>query len=342
MSEWRKDPFSDRWVIVADQRSGRPNDFQSTFQRRPDATCPFCAGRESSTPDPVLVLRDPEAADDFAWHVRVVPNRYPALSTDSGPPNASLPDASENLCQRRHLAGLHEVVIESPEHRTSLLELSHSRLVLCWEAFRQRLHLWRSQGTYSYGLMFKNFGPLGGASLEHLHSQLIALSIVPPERQQIWDNCREWQRRRQQCLFCEWLDRELSDRVRVLASTERFLAVCPFASRLAYQTWIVRRDHGCAFEDASLGELREFGQILRKVLDAQQKILGTVSYNLILHAGPFDSPDCNHYHWYVETFPRLAIMAGFEWGSGYFINTVAPERAAAALRSGMSDEISDS
>jgi UDPglucose--hexose-1-phosphate uridylyltransferase len=189
--------------------------------------------------------------------------------------------------------------------------------------------------------MFKNFGPLGGASLEHPHSQLLALPDVPFERRMQLEKCRQWRESQGSCLFCALLQHEQADACRMLVTTPRFLAFCPFASRFPFQTWIMRREHGPAFEDADTGELRELGECVRKVLTAQRQVLGSVGYNLILQSTPFDTAERNHYHWYVETFPRVSITAGFEWGSGDFINTTAPESAAESLRRGLAGENCD-
>lgn len=349
MTEWRKDPFSNQWVIIPDQRAGRPYDFQWSFHRRSDAVCPFCAGNEHLTPNSVLELSDERSPDHFPWHVRVVPNRFPALTEDTQAalPSSATPQFDTPLLERKFVPGCHEVLIESPEHCASLHNAPLSRIVLAWEACRQRLSYWRSTGRFRFGMMFKNYGPLGGASLEHPHAQLIAMNEVPDERLRVWESCLQYHRRTMKCQFCDWLDRERTESTRVIKLTPRFLAVCPFASRFPYQVWIVRREHGVSFESADASELSELGQLLRELQLAQRRALGDVAYNLILHVSPFDSSECKHYHWYVETFPRISITAGFEWGSGNFINVVAPENAAAALKNGMlaasddSQDISD-
>lgn len=333
MNDWRKDPFSDRWVIMAQHRAARPYDFEWQVQRRPDASCPFCVGQESQTPEPVLVLRDRSADDQFPWHVRVVPNRYPAV--EDGP--ASTWQQSGPLCGGT-APGVHEVLIESPEHDIPFAELPLSRLALCFEAVRQRFSDWRREGRFGYALMFKNVGPLAGASLEHPHSQLMALGEEPLERGRQLALIDAWTERTGQCLACDVLAAETREATRILGGTDRFLAYCPYASRFPYEVRIMHRWHQRAFEDAEAGELRELSVCVQRVLIMLARVLGFFSYNLILHTAPFDTKKAKHYHWYLEVFPRVTMTAGFEWGSGYFLNTTTPEKAAAALRNDSSPE----
>lgn len=357
MSEWRKDPLSDRWVILAQHRATRPYDFEWEVKRRPDASCPFCVGQEHQTPAPVLVLRDPTANDVFPWHVRIVPNRYPAVNDDvtsagqAGQIRASenhaaggegsdpaLPSPLRDGC----IIGHHDVLIESPDHHASFAGLPQNRLELCFEAVRQRFCDYRREGRFRYGLMFKNVGPLAGASLEHPHSQLMSLTAVPLELARQIDLIQEWDQQTGRCLGCDILTAEQREATRILGGTKHFLAYCPYASRFPYEVRIMHRLHHHSFEDAEPGEIRELSECVQRVLKMLTSVLGSFSYNLILHIAPFDTNTPKHYHWYVEIFPRLTMTAGFEWGSGYFLNTMAPENAAASLRNGQGLEIHES
>jgi UDPglucose--hexose-1-phosphate uridylyltransferase len=330
MNEWRKDPFSDRWVIIADRRADRPNEFEYQFQRRSNSSCPFCPGQEHQTPPPLLTLRDPSSSDTSPWHVRVVPNLYPALRIDAMESNAGCEPSP--VCLQRPAWGIHEVIIESPRHGDSFLDFSASHASLCLEAWRQRLTTIRADRRFAHAMVFKNVGPLGGASLEHAHSQLIAADVEPIERLRQKECIHRWAAMHGECLFCAVLRQEVHLRERLIMQSSRFVAFCPFASRFPFLVWILRRDHGTAYEDAEAGELGEFSECLRVVLRAMKIALGPVSQNLILQSTPFDSSAASHYHWYLELFPRVTMVAGFEWGSGYFINAIAPEKAAQQLR----------
>ncbi|MBM4004447.1 MAG: DUF4921 family protein [Planctomycetes bacterium] len=330
MNEWRKDPFSDRWTIIADHRGDRPNEFEYGFRHRSQSICPFCPGQEHQTPAPLLTLRDPTSGDTIPWHVRVVPNLYPALRSDAIESGEHV--ESSALYLRRPAWGAHEVIIESPRHGEGFLDFNASHALLCLEAWRQRLAAHRADRQFTHAMVFKNVGPLGGATLEHAHSQLIASDVEPIERLRRQECLYRWTAAHGGCLFCAVLQHEVDTRERLILQSPRFVAFCPYASRFPYLVWILRREHGRAFEDAEAGELGEFSECLRVVLHAMNVELGPVSQNLILQSTPFDSSATSHYHWYLELFPRVTMAAGFEWGSGYFINAVAPEKAAQVMR----------
>jgi UDPglucose--hexose-1-phosphate uridylyltransferase len=331
MPQLRKDPLSDCWVIYAEGREQRPNEFERLERRRPDARCPFCAGHEEDTPPPLATYSAP--ADQRLhtgtdWSLRVVPNKYPALVTRG--------EATTSLCGMYELAngfGAHEVVIESPRHVASLTELTMDEARLTMTAYRDRMQKLRQVPGLRYALVFKNVGPEAGASLEHAHSQIVATPMIPGQMQQELTACRRWQRARRKCFFCEVLADELAHRQRLVAESPHFVAVCPYASRLPYELWVLPRAHQSHFERQEDEVLAELGLFLQDVLRRLESLHEHLAYNYFLHTAPFDASRLRHYHWHVEVLPRLTTTAGFEWGAGYFINPVPPEQAAANLRS---------
>jgi UDPglucose--hexose-1-phosphate uridylyltransferase len=325
MSELRQDPVSGRWVIIAHERDNRPDEFVAAPVQRIAAKCPFCIGNEAETPEAVAVY----GVKPSDWQVRVVPNKYPAVNCT---PNGPLRQAP--LGQSAVATGIHEVIIEAPRHVASLTELNQSELLLTWTAYRERLVEHARDQRWKYGQVFKNVGAAAGASIEHAHSQLIVLPHVPGEIQTELDSCERFCRDHGRPLFADLIARELAAGERMVAESPRFVAFCPFASRFPYEVWVLPRQQAarfytCPMDDEEMGEL---GSFVQKILLRLEHVLNRPSYNFFLHTAPFDSLPYDYYHWHVEIFPRVTKAAGFEWGTGYFINPVSPEEAAAALR----------
>mgnify|MGYP003576083482 FL=1 len=327
MSELRKDPLIDRWVIIATERSKRPHADRIAKDSDRDEPCPFCAGREGETPPEVLAYRDPSApANSPGWRVRVVPNKYPALA---GVGDISLPSDSAYVSLSG--VGAHEVIIESPKHCLSMAELSEGQVEEVLRAYRQRLIVLQKDERWKSILIYKNEGSAAGATLEHVHSQLLALPIVPREIDQEWRALVSHHDATNGCLYCEMLDTERADGRRLLFETAAFIGFCPFASRFPFEICLVPKEHSPAFETMANDELRELAFMLRQLLQRLARIVDA-PLNYVIHSAPLRERRRERYHWHLEILPRITKIAGFELASGYYINTVAPEDAARQLR----------
>jgi len=323
MSEYRHDLVTGQWVIVASNRGERPDEFVETVFERINQDCPFCSGREDDTPPEVARY---QLRRTKGWQVRVVPNKYPAVTTSAPPPppTLSLPAQSG--------FGVHEVVIESPEHVTSLTELSAEATTLVFRAYADRLAALRKRGDLAYGVVFKNVGASAGASLEHVHSQVLATALVPPPIEQRLARWQQEFQRTDSSVLLRFIQEELAQPQRVIQQTDNFAAVCPFASRVPYEMRIVPLAPRVYFEQSTAAELDELAKLVRDVLTRLEQITNRMAYNLIIHTAPFDSAPHDYYHWHIEILPRLTRAAGFEWGTGCFINPLTPENAAQRLR----------
>ena len=338
MSELRKDPIVDRWVIIAENRAHRPNQFATPPRTSSAVACPFCEGSEHETPGEIAARREPgTAADGRGWRVRVVPNKYPALELEDGADRlgtepANMAAAGGDLFHVAPGVGAHEVIIESPRHILHTADLTEESLceVLC--VYRDRLAHWKQDGRFAYGVLFKNVGQPAGASLEHLHSQLMVLPSVPTSARAELDAAAALYVEHGLCIYCTMTDEELALDQRMVLATADFVAFCPFASRFPFETWILPRRHASHYEDTGDACLESLAVVARQVLGCIERASEYPAYNLILRTAPFDISQLEHYHWRIEILPRLAQTAGFEWGSGCFINPVAPERAAQVLR----------
>ena len=326
-SELRKDPVVDRWVILAAERSKRPHANRTTTDSDRDEACPFCAGREGETPPEVLAYRDPSSpANASVWRVRVVPNKYPALA---GVGDISLQKNSAYLAVNG--VGAHEVIIESPRHCVSMAELDEGQVADVLRAYRERLTVVQNDQHWNSILIYKNEGSAAGATLEHVHSQLLALPIVPREIDQEWRALIAHYDLRKRCLYCEMLDTERADGRRILFETAAFIAFCPFASRFPFEMWLMPKEHSSAFDAMANDELRQLAFMLRQSLQRLGRIV-EAPFNYVIHSAPLREPGRERYHWHLEILPRISKIAGFELASGYYINTVAPELAARQLR----------
>ncbi|MGQ9607077.1 MAG: galactose-1-phosphate uridylyltransferase [Thermogutta sp.] len=329
MPELRKDPVVDRWVIIADNRGKRPQDFEIAPRRSTGRLCPFCEGNEGETPDEVLCVRDPGSLPNGpGWKIRVVPNKYPAVwEEDRGEPAT----CDRAIYDSKPGRGIHEVIIESPRHVSSFTQLTTQELVLVLETYRRRFQALEAHPGLSSVILFKNMGAEAGASLEHIHSQLIALPNVPSLPAAELHGAKACFDASGECVFCRMIRLESSSPRRVRVS-RRFTAFCPFASRFGYETWILPNRHASHFSTITDDEIRDLADVLRNVLTAVEAVVRPPAYNLVFHSAPLGGLPLEHYHWHIEILPAFAKAAGFEWGSGVHINPVYPEQAAQELR----------
>lgn len=328
MPELRKDPITFEWVIIAGERKDRPRDFSkptSTEEFPPfDPKCPFCPGNEHLTPPEILVLRDGHSSN---WSVRVIPNKYPALRIEGDTERKG-----KGMFDYMDGVGAHEVIVETPIHnlRFSNLPLEQVKKVLT--AYKERILDLKKDTRFVYILVFRNEGKEAGASLRHPHSQLIALPFVPHEVVLEIEGMRRYYSFRERCPFCDMVKEELQFKERVVVESENFLAIEPFASKYPFETVILPKRHHPSFADESECILDDFAFILKDVLSRIDKALGNPPYNFTLHNTPLQGQSANGFHWHLEIIPRLSTPAGFELGSGIYINTVPPETAAEILK----------
>ena len=328
--ELRQDPVTGRWVIISPERQKRPQDLHvapAKASNRDD--CPFCPGHEAMTPPEIMTLvgTGPERVGTGLkagpnlqpgpnrWDVRVVPNMFPALTMDGS-----------------RAVGTHEVIVESPDHDASLASLSVAQLTMVLAAWRERIVSLSRDARLQYIQVFKNHGAFGGATLEHPHSQIIALPFVPDVVRAEIDGARRHFAAHGRCVFCDIVRDELADGRRVVEAHADFVAVAAYAPRFPFETWLLPKRHGSRFEEATAHDLDGLARLLKAVLQRIDAALGAPPFNLVLHTAPVSEDVAAEYHWHMEILPALTRPGGFEWGTGAFVNPMAPEDAAAALR----------
>ena len=326
MPELRKDPISGRWVIISIERGKRPSDFGMRISPKKGGFCAFCEGNERTTPPEILAFRPGKNAPDTpGWSLRVVPNKFPALHVE-GKENR----VGEGIYDRMNGVGAHEVIIENPDHNLTLSSLPLKSVEDTLWAFHQRITDLKHDDRFKYVLIFKNEGDQAGASLEHSHSQLIALPIIPHLVQEEIEQAKQYYGYKERCIFCDIIHQETSDKKRIISENDEFVALAPFAPRSPFETMILPKKHESSF--LSNKNFNLLAEILQKTLKQIDKVLDMPPYNLMFHTSPFRDEINNYYHWHIEIIPKLTKIAGFEWGSGFYINPTPPEEAAKFMR----------
>ena len=338
MSELRKDPILDRWVIIAAERGRRPNDF--AIEKPPDTStnCPFCGDNEHMTPPEIMAIGNGDRLPNTpGWEVRVVPNKFPALAIEGHVERSGI-----GLFDRMAGVGAHEVIIESPDHFADIATLPPDHVISIIDTFIQRTTDLRADHRFRHVIIFRNYGAAAGASLSHPHSQLIALPIVPRLVSDKLIAARNHYHRKERCIFCDLIEQETAMPERVVMRNDHFLVLSVFAARFPFEVNIfpLRHQHDFVLMDGE--QKMALAHILSDLLGRFRDLLGDPAYNLMIQTAPNTVPRPGHpeywgtiqydYHWHIELVPRLTKVAGFEWGTGFYINTVSPESAAAFLR----------
>lgn len=326
MPELRKDPIAGRWVILSIERGKRPTDFGMRVSAKKGGFCAFCSGNEHTTPPEILAIR-PDKSDPNTpgWTLRVVPNKFPALQI-----KGQLNRVGEGIFDKMNGVGAHEIIIESPDHNLTLSTMPLKSVEDALRAFYYRISELKKDRRFKYVLVFKNEGDAAGASLEHTHTQLIALPIIPKLVQEEINNARQYYNYKERCIFCDIIRQEIADKIRVISENENYISLAPFAPRSPFETWILPKTHESRF--APDGQFPLLAQILQQTLRQIDSVVNLPPYNMMIHISPFGDEVNEYYHWHIEIKPKLTKIAGFEWGSDFYINPTPPEEAAKFMR----------
>ncbi|MFA5363456.1 MAG: galactose-1-phosphate uridylyltransferase [Candidatus Omnitrophota bacterium] len=329
MSELRRDPITGRWVIVDTDNPTRPHEYEIEPPVWRPGTCPFCYGNENLTPPEIAVYRDPNTAPNTpGWQVRAVSNKFPALQIEG-----ELDRRGLGMYDLSNGIGAHEVVVETPYHNKDLSDLTNAEVEDILRMLCQRsLDLAKDQ-RFKYIMIFKNFGPSAGASMEHPHTQMIALPMVPKNVKEELLGAEEYFDYRERCIFCDVIRQEISEKERIITDNKYFLAFCPYASRFPFEIWIMPKKHNSCFMHLNNEEIPFLAVVLKDIIARLKKVFDTPAYNFIIHTAPLDSNGhTDSYHWHLEFMPKLTRVAGFEWGTGFYVVPTPPEIAAKFLK----------
>ncbi len=338
MTELRKDPIIDNWVVISTGRSRRPFDYKIKAEEKGKDNCIFCKGNESETPPEIFAFREKGTTENKpGWKVRVVPNKYPALKMEDK--GTILEEAG--MFKKMSGSGVHEVIIETPHHQKDFDKLSVDDIVLILKTYQQRYLDLSKDKRIKYILIFKNFGINGGASLEHPHSQLIGTPIIPQRIKEELKGAEDYFDLNRRCIFCDYIKQEIESKNRLIKEIEKYVVISPFAARFPFETWILPKYHYAFYEKTNDDDIFCLAEVIKDIISRIKKKLNNPPYNFLIHTAPsieFSSreewTDMNKkYHWHIEIIPRLTKIAGFEWGTGFYINTTSPEEATRILSS---------
>jgi len=327
MPEFRQNMVTKEWVIIATERSKRPDDFMEKRYDRNNlpphkGDCPFCPGNESMTPPTVFSIEK-----NGSWSLRVVPNKFAALQN-----NLTIERRHEGRFLKAEGFGLAEVVIESQFHNQTIATMDQNEVKNVVFAYRERAIDISKIKDLELITIFRNYGERAGTSLEHPHSQIIATPIVPPHvRNSLYQSqlaCDTYG----DCIYCGMMEEERQQKVRIVSETKYFLVICPFASRSPFETLIYPKIHRSSFNAISDIELEDFASVLRDTLKRIYICLNDPDYNYVINSAPIKDGEVKYHHWYVVIVPKLTTPAGFEIGTGIYINTTLPEECAQFLR----------
>jgi len=327
----RQDITTRSWTIIATERAKRPHDFvkdQKEVLELPeyDPQCPFCPGNEHIAPPEVFSI----TGSDGRWKIRVVPNKFPALvkSQRSGErlrwrngPYIEMPGE-----------GIHEVVIECPQHSRTIATMDLAQVETVVTTYRERFLTIDSSATNQMIIIFRNQGEGAGTSLLHPHSQIVATPIVPVDVRRRLEEAQRYYDDNGTCVYCDIIRYEMSTKERLVESNHGFVVICPFASTVPFEMWILPIRHEASFGQLSDAEIPLLAHSLRSSLTRLHKLLGNPDYNYVVRSAPHYTAMEPHFHWHIQILPRLTKTAGFEIGSGMAINVTLPEEAASSLR----------
>ncbi len=328
MNELRRDPITGRWIIVFLDKVPKVSDFKVEVHTKNKDNCPFCWGNEVLTPPEIIAHRKFGPPNSPDWTVRVVPNKFPALKIEG-----ELNKEGIGVFDMMNGIGAHEVIVDTPDHFRDMADLTGAETEeVVWTYLARSIDLRRDR-RFKYILIFKNYGKSAGASLEHPHSQLIALPIVPKRVQEEIDGAAKYYEYKERCVFCDILRQERDEKERIIYEDEKFLAFCPYVSRFSYEVWILPKRHQSDFTGMDRDYVPCLSRALRDSLARLKTLFSDPPYNFIIHTSPVNGHEREDYHWHIEIMPKLSKIAGFEWGSGFYINPVPPAIAAKNLLS---------
>ncbi len=333
MSEVRRDIVTDTWVIIDTENETIPRIHAHTQTEAED--CPFCEGQENRTPNEIFAIRDGTPPDKPGWKVRVIPNIRPILRVEG-----ELKNVGVGVYDMVNGVGANEVIVEAPTHTVNFSELSHEQIGLVLKTYRQRIEDLHKDKRLRYILIFKNHGRAAGAStITHTHSDLIALPATPVRIKQKLNGAREYYEYKERCLFCDIIQQEIEMADRLIFQSGKFVVIAPYASRFPFEILVMPKRHSFSYKLIDNDEISDLAGVLKKIIKIMYTSFEDPPYNMILNDSPNLLPKKNYwmtikqdYHWHIEITPRIYRRTGFELGTGFYINRIAPEKAAHRLR----------
>ncbi|MDD3498165.1 MAG: galactose-1-phosphate uridylyltransferase [Candidatus Moranbacteria bacterium] len=326
-SELRQDIVTGDWVVIATGRAKRPEDFSkneySTNSLDNDTeNCLFCYPAKSKQEKDTLIY----SREDGEWTLRVFPNKYPAFSRG----RVHKP-VGEGPYFAMTGSGYHEVIV-TRDHFKHFPDLTDIEVAEVFDAYQDRYLSLMNKKSVNYITIFHNYGKEAGASIAHPHSQLMAIPVISPYIRQELNGAEIYYKSNKRCVYCTIADYESKNKSRIVFENDKFIAFCPFSSRIAFEIWVMPKNHEPYFERITEEDKLSLAEVFRKALLAIKNTVNNPPYNFYIHTSPCDGKDYRHYHWHIEILPHTSTWAGFELETGIEISIIEPEKAAEALR----------
>jgi len=330
MIELRRNPILSNWVIINDSREIYQNVKKVKKEQYDNSLCPFCAGNEQMTPNPIVSFdKNGNIANGTKnWNIRVIPNNKPILAIES-----NLNRRADGIYDKMNGAGAHEIIIETPIHNKQMQDFSVEEMSRLFDVLQGRINDLKNDLRLEYILVFKNYGLEAGETIEHPHTQLVAMPIIPKVVKEEMDISKKYYDFKERCLFCDIIDQEITAGSRIVMETESFVAFVPYASRYPFETWILPKEHEVDFSSIN-DKLKkdDLSTIFTSVIRRLYKVLDNPSYNFVMHLLPLKNHFLPYYHWHIEIVPKITKFTGFEFGTGMYVNPTIPEETAKFLR----------
>lgn len=332
MSELRQNAATKEWVIIATERARRPEELGSgNCEPTPGEHdhCPFCPGREALTPKEILSYRSFDTKPgESGWWIRIIPNKFAALE----PTGELTRSKSEDFFTYMAGIGEHEVLIETPDHDKILATVGQKQAEEIFLAYRERYKTLSQDKRFEMVIIFKNHGLKAGTSLRHPHSQIIATPVTPMHIRHRIQEAMRYYDDSGKCVYCTMMEKEKKVGDRVVMESDNFIVFEPFAATSPFETWVLPKRHDSTFDNITPETCKELAYVMRQTMIKIYRTLNNPDYNYMIFSAPCHERDLEYYHWHIQIIPRVAAVAGFELGSGIYINTVQPEIAAGYLR----------
>jgi len=326
MAELRREPVARRWVVITTTEAKGPNDylvFKKPYRElEPIEPCPFCPGNEALTPEQILAI---EEGGEGTWAVRVVPAKFPFFRIEG-----ELDKRPEGMYDLMNAIGAHEIIIETPDHTGALGRMGSDQILRILKAYRGRSSDLARDKRFRQIVILKNHP---GVFNLHPHSHVLAMPVIPRRiDEEVWGTL-DYFRRKERCIFCDIIKEEITSGKRIILETPHFLFFCPFASRYPFEIWIIPRRHSPDFVSIGDDEIWDLAAGMETIFSRLLRLLQDPPYSFSFHSSPIQEKyHKSEYHWHVEIRPRIGLREGFEWGTGFFVNSTPPELAAAHLR----------
>jgi UDPglucose--hexose-1-phosphate uridylyltransferase len=332
MPELRQNPATKEWVIIATERAKRPEELGAGNQPIASSEqdgCPFCPGNEGKTPKEVLSYRSFDTKPgEPGWWIRIIPNKFAALEPAGDLTRIKQVDFFTSMAG----VGEHEVLIESPNHNLILATMEQKQAEEIFLAYRERYKTLSQDKRFEMVIIFKNHGVKAGTSLKHPHSQLIATPVTPMHIRHRIEEAMRYFDDSGKCVYCTMIEKEKEAKTRIVIETDNFIVFEPFAAISPFETWVVPKKHNSTFDNICPDQCRELAFVMRQTMIKIYRTLNNPDYNFMIFSAPCHERDLEYYHWHIQIVPRVTAVAGFEMGSGIYINAVPPETAAKYLR----------